>query len=428
MSFLTLNKWESLVSMELRQELQYIFHSIESASGECYLVGGAVRDMVMGLVPKEFDFATSLLPEEVKKVFKRVIDTGIKHGTVTILLNQGQYEITTYRKDIGSSDGRRPDKVEHGASLEEDLMRRDFTMNALALDLKTLEIIDKHGGLEDIQNRTIRAIGNPKQRFSEDGLRAVRGIRFHTVLDFAIETETYKAIWETREVTRKISVERFFDELLKILKAQKPSLGLLELVKNQIFSLFLDIQESKETEALVHVDFFDLEWLDIRLSLVFLYLLEGETNRIEELSRQLKLSKEQTKVSRFWADLILRMGAQNLTHLQLIRSLSEIKTFAGKAHYLRFVGGYLEILRWKLDESVFVDLKNHIQGILQDDPPLLLSELAINGNVLAQEFPELPKVQYGQALRNCLEYVLEDRTRNHPQELIQCVRRNYAQK
>ena len=197
------------------EDLQFISRTLNEAGYKCYLVGGSVRDLAIGKVPYEYDLTTSAKPEDVKKIFRKVVDTGIKHGTVTVIVNGEGYEVTTFRLDIGYSDGRRPDAIIYGETLSDDLKRRDFTMNALALDLLTEEFVDEHNGLEDIQNKIIRTIGIPEERFTEDGLRPIRALRFISTLGFSIEEATYRAIYKTRSITAKISVERFHDELNK---------------------------------------------------------------------------------------------------------------------------------------------------------------------------------------------------------------------
>lgn len=167
-----------LIPQNNLNHLLQIDSALKGAGFECFLVGGSVRDLVMGKIPKEYDLTTNAEPKQVKRLFRTVIDTGIEHGTVTVVLDKVHYEVTTYRIDKDYTDGRRPDHVEFGTTLSEDLKRRDFTMNALAFDLTTGLLVDEHSGQKDIQERTIRTIGNPIKRFSEDGLRPIRALRF----------------------------------------------------------------------------------------------------------------------------------------------------------------------------------------------------------------------------------------------------------
>ena len=204
-------------------------HEIFSRSGfRSYLVGGAVRDILMGLPPHDYDVATDAKPEDVMRLFHRVIPTGIAHGTVTVHLMGCHIETTTFRTESGYSDGRHPDSVAYAASIEDDLSRRDFTMNAVAVDLADGKLVDPFSGRDDIKEKLIRAVGNPHERFGEDGLRPVRAIRFAAQLKFCIEKYTYSDIFEERTlaVVQKISIERFRDEFIKMLAYDEPSVAL----------------------------------------------------------------------------------------------------------------------------------------------------------------------------------------------------------
>ncbi len=185
---------------------------------EAYLIGGYARDFAMGKTPHDIDIATSAVPEKIKQVFDgfNVIETGIKHGTVTIILGGEPIEITAYRKESAYSDNRHPDSVEFTDSLKEDTARRDFTMNALALN-ENSGIVDYHGGLHDIKNRIIRCVGEPNQRFREDALRIIRALRFSSVLDFEIEPQTESAIFKNKALLKNVSAERIYIEFSKML-------------------------------------------------------------------------------------------------------------------------------------------------------------------------------------------------------------------
>ena len=171
-----------------------------------YLVGGAVRDYILKKENHDYDLTSPALPEEVKRMFRHTIDTGIKHWTVTILYKNESYELITFRTESDYSESRHPDKVEFIRSLDEDLKRRDFTINALAVDISTGEIIDKNSGLSDLEKKTIRAIGDAKERFKEDALRMLRACRFSSKLGFTIEDKTKKAIFLLHENIKNFSI------------------------------------------------------------------------------------------------------------------------------------------------------------------------------------------------------------------------------
>ena len=221
--------------------LQKMNNIFEKNGFKAYLVGGAVRDMFMNKPASDWDVATDATPEQVIAAFKKVIPTGIAHGTVTVHFMGEEIEVTTFRIEQGYSDGRHPDKVSFASDIEEDLSRRDFTMNAIAVSLKDGSIVDPFNGKSDIKNKIIRSVGNPLERFNEDGLRPIRAIRFASQLGFEIESETLKAISNENilQKTSTVSIERFRDELIKLLKSPKPSVGLKLLENTNIMNLFL---------------------------------------------------------------------------------------------------------------------------------------------------------------------------------------------
>ncbi|MGQ5709038.1 CCA tRNA nucleotidyltransferase [Lactobacillus sp. PSON] len=213
-----------------------VLEKLESAGFEAYFVGGSVRDLLLDRHIHDVDIATSAYPEEVKELFEKTIDTGIKHGTVTVLYSGESYEITTFRTESGYQDYRRPDHVTFVQNLEEDLKRRDFTINALAMSTSG-EIVDLFNGLDDLQKRVIRAVGNPETRFHEDALRMMRAVRFMSQLEFSLEEKTQQAVSDNHELLQKISVERIRDEFVKM------GLG---PHSRQAFQIFLDTKLSED--------------------------------------------------------------------------------------------------------------------------------------------------------------------------------------
>jgi len=208
-------------------------------------VGGAVRDMLRGRKARDWDLATDAPPEEVARIFgearpkARVIPTGVRHGTVTVLYKGRGLEITTYRAEAGYGDGRRPDSVSYAASVEEDLSRRDFTMNAVALRLPGGERVDPFGGAADIRAGTIRCVGDPERRFAEDGLRPLRAVRFAAQLSFGVEEKTLAAVGGALGTCAKVSAERVRDELEKIVASGKPSVAFALMERTGLLALFL---------------------------------------------------------------------------------------------------------------------------------------------------------------------------------------------
>ncbi|SDH90627.1 tRNA nucleotidyltransferase (CCA-adding enzyme) [Pseudobutyrivibrio sp. 49] len=207
--------------MNLPADVQNIINVLESNGHEAYAVGGCVRDCILGKNPHDWDITTSALPEQVKALFERTFDTGIEHGTVTVLMHGIGYEVTTYRVDGKYEDGRHPKEVTFTASLEEDLKRRDFTINAMAYN-DTNGLVDLFGGKADLEAGIIRAVGNPIERFTEDALRMLRALRFSAQLGFEIEQDTYEAIKTLAPTLEKISAERIQVEMVKLVTSAHP--------------------------------------------------------------------------------------------------------------------------------------------------------------------------------------------------------------
>ncbi len=209
------------VRIRLPQKVHDIIETLQAAGYEAYAVGGCIRDSVLGKEPDDWDITTSAKPEEVKKLFRRTIDTGIMHGTVTVMMDKEGFEVTTYRIDGKYEDNRHPKDVTFTANLQEDLRRRDFTINAMAYNEKD-GLIDIYEGLQDIDKGLIRCVGVAKERFREDALRMMRAVRFSAQLGYTIEDKTKEAIKELAPTLQNISAERIQTELVKLLVSDHP--------------------------------------------------------------------------------------------------------------------------------------------------------------------------------------------------------------
>ena len=212
---------EIKVRIQLPYEVEWVIGKIRDAGYEAFAVGGCVRDTLLGRTPEDWDVTTSARPEAVKAIFERTVDTGLQHGTVTVLKNRKGYEVTTYRIDGEYHDGRHPDSVEFTPNLLEDLKRRDFTINAMAYSHET-GIVDEFGGMEDLKAGIVRCVGRPEDRFTEDALRLLRALRFSAQLGFEIEESTYAAIKTIAPNLAKVSKERVQAELTKLLLSAHP--------------------------------------------------------------------------------------------------------------------------------------------------------------------------------------------------------------
>ncbi|UCH30140.1 MAG: CCA tRNA nucleotidyltransferase, partial [Myxococcales bacterium] len=212
-----------ILRQQIARPVLEICKELRNSAERAWVVGGCVRDTLRGEVVNDWDVATTARPEKVQKVFERVIPTGIDHGTVTVLWKGEAYEVTTLRGEGAYSDGRRPDRVVFVSDIDEDLARRDFTVNAIAYDPVQSKVVDPFGGLRDMQDKTLRAVGDPKERFREDGLRILRGARFVATLDFELEEDTEAAFRGALGTFRKVSPERVREEWIKTMKASEPS-------------------------------------------------------------------------------------------------------------------------------------------------------------------------------------------------------------
>ena len=288
-----------MAKIEIPEILKKMNRIFEENGFEAYLVGGAVRDTILGKTASDWDLTTNAKPQDVIRMFRRVIPTGIAHGTVTVHFMKKEIEVTTYRCDGKYSDGRHPDEIQFASNIEDDLSRRDFTINAIASSLKDGSVIDPFSGESDIKAKTIRTVGKAYDRFMEDGLRPIRAVRFSSQLGFEIEEETLKAI-ENPDVQKKIasvSIERFRDELSKILKSPTPSVGLKLLEKTGILKIFIpelaecrncsqkDVRGYHEFDVLDHnfyaCDGADKDNFTVRLAALFHDIGKKEARTVE---------------------------------------------------------------------------------------------------------------------------------------------------
>ncbi|PJZ55175.1 CCA tRNA nucleotidyltransferase [Leptospira adleri] len=411
-----------------RSDIRSLTKTILDAGGECYVVGGSVRDLVLNREPDEFDLTTSLLPERILSLFKRTVPTGLKHGTVTVLFHDRAYEVTTFRKDADYVDGRRPESVEFGVSLSEDLKRRDFTMNALALDLERKILIDEHEGVKDIQNQIIRTIGDPIGRFTEDGLRPIRALRFVSSLGFSLDPHTAEAIRACRNITAKVSRERVHDELNKTLKSADPFPSLQLFKKFEILELFTNVvlypkENEPAAEKMKEIPSFPLS---LRLTFLHAWLFGSFAvgSHSKQFLKDLRYSNHNTKDSLFFAGIlqeILRWKDRNeisdgeirkiLLHPTCVHATRE-NFLVVLEHILKLCHVYEPSLRSILDPS-------RILNLAKGSPALLVTELAVRGEDILKHRPALPPKEIGPILSQLLSYVLENPSENQKEILLQ---------
>lgn len=438
-------KLKNSIPLKQREKLEFITKTLMDSGEECFIVGGSVRDLIMGRVPYEFDFATSAEPKKIKSLFKKVFDTGILHGTVTVLLDKEGFEITTYRTEQGYSDGRRPDQVKFGVSLSEDLQRRDFTMNAIAFNILTGEMVDEHKGLDDIENRIIRTIGDPIKRFSEDGLRPIRGIRFASSLGFQIDIDTISGFLPTRHITKKVSVERVQVELKKILLSTNSKIGMDYLIQYQYLEMFLSSEIRQEVNSeyfelmnsFRNANYFDHENL-VWYFFTLIWFNHITWDRNKNPIRELKLSTQVEKESKFfysftreWESILDKFNQPNSNKQNLERYLyykhyfSVFKIFYEKNpeweiltlhKVLRNILEFLTKIN-RIDISL-----NLLEEMYHEKGVWAIGDLAIDGNWIQEKFPNAKGKDIGRFLNSVLEEIWLEKLENDPSMIF-----NYGQ-
>lgn len=408
--------------MRLPEQVKTIFQIINGNKHEAYVVGGCVRDSLMGVPPKDWDVATSMHPEQVVEIFKSigytVVPTGIKHGTVTIVIPMEDnnvyehFEVTTFRHDGNYSDGRRPDEVTYAKTIEEDLSRRDFTFNAIAYNPEK-GYVDPFGGVTDIKLGLIKTVGNPKDRFQEDALRILRAIRFYTKFDkFSFDFPTLFGLYESAHLLKNISMERKRDELFKIIteSTSKVNTGVSLLsftgCMNEIISEW-DISFSCTLNDFEHL------YPDTYLRLAYLLSAFDDTELTSKILNDIKCDNT---MKRSVKDIL------KLSKLNLIEDKISVKSILSK-HTLESYLNALEIQYVKGISTKEEDAKagSILAEILLKEEPYKMSQLAINGNDLVLE--GFVGSEIGEALNKCLNYVIANPEMNKKQKLITYIKR-----
>lgn len=400
---------------------------LRGAGHGAWVVGGCVRDLLRGATVSDWDLATSARPEEVVRLFRRTIPTGIKHGTVTIMDGGVGYEVTTLRGEGAYSDGRRPDAVHFVASIEEDLARRDFTVNALALELDDGLIVDPWGGVVDLKARVIRAVRDPKERFAEDGLRVLRAARFVATLEMELAAETEAAIAPTLATLAKVSRERVLAEWQKALeKSRAPSRAFAVMRRTGMLGVLAPplagLSDAVFARALVRLDAAPRRFA---LGLAAL-VLESAAERpaLDAWLRELRASSADRERA---VHLVVALRQRAPVYAQ---SLSD----ADLRRWARRVGrAYLDdaLALLLADERAALgggepeqarSLCARVAAELASGAPLEVRDLAVRGEDLMRELGVPPSRRVGELLEALLEDVLEDPTRNERAKLLDAAR------
>lgn len=437
--------------MQISDNAKIILNALKSAGYSAYAVGGCVRDHFLGNINSDTDITTSALPQEVEKILAekniKVIETGLKHGTVTAVIDKTPFEITTFRSDGEYKDSRHPQNVEFVSDLELDLKRRDFTVNAMAYN-EEQGIVDLFGGMQDLKNKIIRAVGDPDKRFKEDALRIMRALRFSSVLGFKVEENTKKAIFNNMRLLKNISAERIFSELKKLLCGENV-LNVLDEYRQVIGVIIPQLTPTFDCaqntpwhmftvyEHIIHSVEYAPEDPVIRLTMLLhdigkpLVKTTDENGRdhfkthaaagAEIAAKVLKELKVPNEVFNKVTTLIkYHQSVENVNDIKIIRwfnkigaeytlSLFDVRIADLKAHNIGKEEVGFEIKKLS-------SLKNEALELLKNDVPYRVTDLAVNGNDLISLGYSGKEI--GDKLSEILELVISGKLENIKEKII----------
>ncbi len=388
-----------LFSTELPKPVLETIETLKKAGHSAFLVGGCVRDLLRGQTPSDFDVATSAKPEQVKPLFSRVIPTGIDHGTVTVVLRGQHIEVTTFRAEAEYVDGRRPSKVLFHDDIDADLSRRDFTMNAIAYDPFERQLIDPFGGQEDLSNGIVRCVRNPMERFSEDGLRPLRAVRFAAVLNFTLDPSTEQAISATIDVFRKVAQERVHQEFRKLLLCDHSTKGLELLERTGLLAAFFPEAVATSFGAV------DVAPKD---EIVRLAVLLKSNAKAKDIVTRLRFPNRV-------ADEVLAVALCSPPPA-LTAADSDWRRWISQAGATRAQGLLSTEVALGTISGAFI---SRFQNIMQSQPPLTVADLALKGSDVMRILQIAPSPLVGESTRYLLDRVIDDPSRNTVEALTQ---------
>ncbi len=436
------------MQIQLPAKVHNIIDTLEAAGYEAYAVGGCVRDSILGREPDDWDITTSARPEEIKRLFSRTIDTGIRHGTVTVMLDKEGFEVTTFRIDGDYEDGRHPNNVTFTASLEEDLRRRDFTINAMAYN-EIRGLADLYGGLADIEAGVIRCVGDARERFTEDALRMMRAVRFSAQLGYRIDADTQAAVTALAPNLQKISAERIQTELVKLVLSPHPDYLRIAYetgITAQILPEFDLCMETPQNnphhcytvgEHILHSMLAIEADKVLRLSMLFHDIGKPQTLTVDE--EGITHNRTHPAVGAQMTRVILRRlkfdndTIDKVTKLVLYHDQEIAVTQAGVRRALNRMGEDIFIMMFavrradveaqsdyqreeKLQTLAYIE--SLYREIKEQGDAVSLKNLAITGyDLIAQGMK--PGRQVGLALQELLDRVLEDPSLNTPEKLLE---------
>ena len=440
------------MKIDMPADVRFIIEQLNNSGYEAYAVGGCVRDAILGRKPNDWDITTSATPFEVKEIFRRTIDTGIQHGTVTVMLKKNGYEVTTYRIDGEYTDHRRPDGVTFTSELSEDLLRRDFTINAMAYNEKD-GLVDLYGGVRDLENKVIKCVGSPNDRFDEDALRIMRAVRFAAQLGFEIDSDTREAARVHAPEIEKVSAERVETELTKLLLSAYPE-KLLEMYDLGITSVILpEFDRIIATEQNTPYHTYDVGRHTIEViknvpaTKVMRYAallhdmgkpecrttdeqgidhFKGHAQVSEKIAekvlRRLKMDNDtirDVKKLVYWHDYGIK---GNITKKTIRRMLSQMGEEYFEGYSLLRKADIMGQSTYNRENSLELldQIITYHDEIMQEGSALKISDLAVGGGDLIAAGIK-PGPEMGEILRNLLDRVLEEPELNTREKLMELV-------
>lgn len=432
----------------LPEKVNTIIHTLQENGFEAYAVGGCVRDSILGRVPDDWDITTSATPMETKALFARTFDTGIEHGTITVLIDKDAFEVTTYRVDGKYEDSRHPSEVTFTRSLKEDLLRRDFTINAMAYN-DTEGLVDIFGGMEDLQDKTIRCVGNARARFGEDALRILRAVRFAAQLGFEIDEETKDGITELAPTLANISAERIQVELIKMLTSPNPGmlktayeLGITKVILPEFDAMMSTTQENPHHKYTVGVH--TLKAIEairadkvLRLTMLFHDIGKPIMKKVDE-NGVAHFKMHDVRGSEMTKQILRRLKFDNDTMNKVVRLVQyhDYRMPAEPKNVRRAMNKigedlfpyYLEVrMADTLAQSEYLqeekiqnirDVRICYEEILEKKECVSLKTLAVTGSDLIANGMK-PGKEIGEVLNKLLEYVIEHPEANEKEILLE---------
>jgi putative nucleotidyltransferase with HDIG domain len=449
-----------LSSAQVPEPILDVLRTLQEAGYRAYVVGGAVRELLLGEKPAPFDWdiGTSATPEEVLRRYPKAIPTGARFGTVTVPTEAGPCEVTTFRVESEYRDARRPEQVTFVRELEEDLKRRDFTVNAIAWDPRSDRLVDPTGGVSDLEARLLRAVGDPGERFREDGLRPIRAARFAATLEFTLDGETARALLDARQEVGRVAAERVQDELVKMLRAREPSRGFEVLRQAGLLDIWFP--EIHATVAVPQnryhaydVYYHTLHTCDaapagkpvVRLAALFHDVGKPATRILKEDGeaafynhqfvgeRMAQEAMERLRFSRDWTDRVAHLVREHMFDYRREWSDAAVRRFirnVGVEHIadlfdLRIADNIGNGLKTGFPHYL-EELRDRVEAVLEAEEALSVRDLAVNGKDVMSVLRMPPGPRVGEILDLLLEEVLENPALNRRETLLERLRTGFS--